>query len=179
MLRAAEVIDPKPAARIVNPDLMRIIALCVICGKPTAGGRKTCSASCLNTRKSEAQSGHLSHRWKADGVTKAQSHLRARSVCTDTVCSRCGSDALDVHHVDGDPYNNAPSNLAPLCRSCHMLIDGRAAALAAGNRERGLLRASATHCRRGHEFSPENTYVAPSGARRCRSCHQEWRIRAR
>jgi hypothetical protein len=27
-----------------------------------------------------------------------------------------------------------------------------------------------THCRRGHEFTPENTYVPPSGQRVCRSC---------
>lgn len=28
----------------------------------------------------------------------------------------------------------------------------------------------ATHCKRGHEFTPENTYVAPSGSRKCRTC---------
>ena len=28
----------------------------------------------------------------------------------------------------------------------------------------------ATHCKRGHEFTPENTIAQPSGRRRCRTC---------
>ena len=27
-----------------------------------------------------------------------------------------------------------------------------------------------THCRHGHEYTPENTYLAPSGYRQCRAC---------
>jgi hypothetical protein len=29
-----------------------------------------------------------------------------------------------------------------------------------------------THCIRGHEFTPENTYVRPCGRRRCKTCRQ-------
>lgn len=28
------------------------------------------------------------------------------------------------------------------------------------------------HCARGHEFTPENTHVVPSGARHCRTCRR-------
>lgn len=28
-----------------------------------------------------------------------------------------------------------------------------------------------THCSAGHEFSPENTYVSPTGSRTCRACN--------
>lgn len=29
-----------------------------------------------------------------------------------------------------------------------------------------------THCKHGHEFTPENTYIAPSGSRHCRACNR-------
>ena len=32
-----------------------------------------------------------------------------------------------------------------------------------------------THCRRGHEFTVENTYVCPEGWRRCRRCKADAR----
>ena len=33
-----------------------------------------------------------------------------------------------------------------------------------------------THCARGHEFTPENTYTAPSGRRVCRRCRNANRM---
>jgi hypothetical protein len=30
-----------------------------------------------------------------------------------------------------------------------------------------------SHCKRGHEFTPENTYIPPGGGKRCRTCHRE------
>lgn len=27
-----------------------------------------------------------------------------------------------------------------------------------------------THCKHGHEFTPENTYIRPNGRRQCRTC---------
>jgi WhiB family redox-sensing transcriptional regulator len=33
--------------------------------------------------------------------------------------------------------------------------------------------ASKTYCKRGHRFSPANTYYAPDGQRRCRICLRE------
>ena len=34
------------------------------------------------------------------------------------------------------------------------------------------MNARKTHCSRGHEFTPENTYRWPNGKRRCRTCHR-------
>jgi len=48
------------------------------------------------------------------------------------------------------------------------------------NLERGIGRevmkvkaAARTHCRRGHEFTPENTMIKPDGRRRCKQCAKE------
>lgn len=31
-----------------------------------------------------------------------------------------------------------------------------------------------SHCERGHEFTPENTYVSPAGVRYCRVCRRDY-----
>ncbi len=36
-----------------------------------------------------------------------------------------------------------------------------------------------THCKRGHERTPENIYVQPNGARACRVCRADADVRAR
>jgi predicted Zn-ribbon and HTH transcriptional regulator len=44
------------------------------------------------------------------------------------VCQDCGSLSypLAVHHIDGNPYNNAIENLAVLCPQCHLSRHGPA-----------------------------------------------------
>jgi hypothetical protein len=37
----------------------------------------------------------------------------------------------------------------------------------------GHPQASKTHCKRGHQFTAENTYYTPDGHRRCRTCLRE------
>ena len=41
------------------------------------------------------------------------------------------------------------------------------------NQARGK-KATKTHCKRGHEFTPENTYRRPRGGRACRTCVRFW-----
>jgi hypothetical protein len=40
-------------------------------------------------------------------------------------CSACGAKRAERHHIDGNPRNNRRSNVRPLCRKCHMTLDGR------------------------------------------------------
>lgn len=35
-------------------------------------------------------------------------------------------------------------------------------------------RSGRTHCKRGHEFTVENTYVYPDGTRQCNQCRRSW-----
>lgn len=37
----------------------------------------------------------------------------------------CGAPAVERHHKDGSPFNNAPENIMRVCRRCHMVVDGR------------------------------------------------------
>lgn len=45
------------------------------------------------------------------------------------------------------------------------------------NRRRGVV--AHTHCVHGHERTPENTYIRPTGARECRECLREAQRRLR
>lgn len=40
-------------------------------------------------------------------------------------CELCGAKAKDRHHINGDTFDNDPSNIMFVCRKCHMDIDGR------------------------------------------------------
>jgi hypothetical protein len=69
----------------------------------------------------------------------------------------------DIHHKDGDKANNGISNLEPITRSDHLKLHH------ANRRE------LTTHCKHGHEWTPENTYQSTEG-RMCKTCV---RLRAR
>lgn len=45
-----------------------------------------------------------------------------KEACRDlTVCQECGSkNVIQIHHRDGNPFNDSLENLAILCRGCHM-----------------------------------------------------------
>lgn len=66
------------------------------------------------------------------------------------------------HWPDPDPTNNRPSNLQYGTKSENML----------DSVEHGThAHASQTHCKHGHEFTPDNTYMR-AGSRNCRQCRR-------
>lgn len=72
-------------------------------------------------------------------------------------------DGYEVHHVCGNRRCVNPYHLETLSKHDHWAL---------GNSQ-SALRARATHCQHGHEFTPANTYVRANGQRRCRRCHRE------
>lgn len=72
-------------------------------------------------------------------------------------------EGQEVRHWDGDPSNNAASNLLYGTHAENMqdmVRHGRNF-----NRNRGK-----THCDHGHEFTPGNTWTDKRGSRYCRAC---------
>lgn len=72
-----------------------------------------------NTLKKVAKRGSESHAWKGEDITKDESRWRARRMIPPGPCAMCEKKGRDVHHKDGDPYNNDPSNLIRLCSKHH------------------------------------------------------------
>ena len=74
-------------------------------------------------------------------------------------------DGMEVRHLDGVRTNNVPSNLA---YGTHLEnIQDTVRHGTARNAYTGV-----THCIRGHEFTPENTWLhVPSNKRACKTCN--------
>lgn len=72
-------------------------------------------------------------------------------------------DGLEIDHLCRVRSCCNPSHLEPVTHRVNVLRSESFAAKYAAQ----------THCRRGHEFTPENTYVSPKNQRECRTCHRE------
>lgn len=69
--------------------------------------RKYCDLQCAGMAKRHKEP-------SIDALRKRYAHL------VGDVCERCGTtENLGLHHKDGNPANNDPSNLMTLCNSCH------------------------------------------------------------
>lgn len=85
------------------------------------------------------------------------------------VCSDCGVMGRKRYHwanLSGE-YKQDLADWKRLCVPCHAKISqfGRP-----GQYDK-------THCKRGHEFTPENTYTNPTrGHRNCRTCKRQLQI---
>ena len=76
-----------------------------------------------------------------------------------------------LRHLNDDPFDNRTVNL-----SYGTYSDNAYDAVANGRHHE----ANKTHCKYGHEFTTQNTYIQPStGGRRCRTCKREneWKYR--
>jgi hypothetical protein len=70
------------------------------------------------------------------------------------------ASGLELDHLCRDRACVNPAHLEPVTSRVNIL---RGEGLSAKN-------ARKTHCSYGHEYTPENTYLRPDGARQCRAC---------
>jgi hypothetical protein len=78
-------------------------------------------------------------------------------------CHSCGVACESWDHIDPLAVGGA-NQAANLVSSCVPCNQRRTAGLGS------LLTPRKTHCKRGHEFTPDNTSIRPNGVRRCREC---------
>jgi hypothetical protein len=108
-----------------------VTKICPICLKKftTKANKKektTCSRSCAN---SYFRTGVNHGNYKDITEYSERTHTFARKyreICFNYHPHKCvvceESLVLDVHHFDGDKFNNTPSNLIPLCATHHNYV---------------------------------------------------------
>jgi hypothetical protein len=72
-------------------------------------------------------------------------------------------EELDLDHLCRVRHCVRPTHLEPVTRRENLRRGVGVMATVARH-------AAKTHCTRGHEYSPQNTYVDPRGNRQCRTC---------
>lgn len=97
-----------------------------------------------------------------------------------TVCPKCGETprtrkdgrrSMEMHHHKGYEH---PLEVAWICWLCHR-AEQRGTRQPTVYIRQVVLK---THCKNGHEFTPENTWVS-HGRRNCRGCHRLYASRKR
>ena len=114
---------------------------------------------------------HVDHLCRNPGCVRFD-HLEAVPASVNSQ-RKAGWVARKWRCPSGHPYS--PDNVAldrghPYCMECKRASCRRYYAKKRALGVDRLGQQSPTHCKRGHEFTPENTYVKPDGRRQCRAC---------
>ena len=105
---------------------------CIECGKKlTRKQRFYCSCQCQQNHKiNKYISLWLNGEWNGSRDSGAISSIVRNFLIRkfDGKCEKCGEGErfdikipLEIHHKDGDGYNNKPENLELLCPTCHSI----------------------------------------------------------
>jgi len=80
--------------------------------------------------------------------------------------------------VNGHPFSPDNTHVTPAgyreCRTCRRETKARYRMRQAQGESAAPLKIMRETCKRGHALTPDNTYVAPSGARTCRTCKRDY-----
>lgn len=101
--------------------------------------------------------GHMMVVLHRDGSGKTRS---VHSLVLQAFVGPC-PEGMECCHNDGNPANNHLGNLRWDTPSANVLDQVRHGTHLASRR---------THCKNGHEFTPENTFRLSGGGRGCRAC---------
>lgn len=82
-------------------------------------------------------------------------------------------NAVKTHCAQGHPFDEENTLLRSdgrQCRTCRNKASRAANRRARGTAEDAVHNGDKTHCKSGHEFTPENTRIRPTGGRECKEC---------
>ena len=116
-------------------------------------------APCVLKEQPEERTGHRRVYISVDGV---KSYLRVHRAVLEAFVGPCPED-MEACHWNDDPSDNRLENLR---------WDTKKANRQDCVRNGHDPNASKTHCKRGHAFTPENTYLL-GNSRSCRVCQRE------
>jgi len=100
---------------------------------------------------------HLQLFLRVDGVTRT---VRVHTLVALTFLGPRPEGQI-VRHLNDDPLDNRPENLAYGTHLDNMRDMAR---------NGGHHNTRKTHCKQGHPYVPENIYLRPNGNRRCKAC---------
>lgn len=99
---------------------------CEICGgRRTRKAKRFCSRTCQGAWLKLERQRENNPMWKGEAAKKGAKNARARYWFEAFGCEVCEKEPAERHHIDGNPGNNEPDNIAILCRRHHMEADGR------------------------------------------------------
>jgi hypothetical protein len=88
----------------------------------TGGGKHFCSVKCRDAFRRVIRTGRNKTKSYKKEIRSCRMHLiRTRGAnCEICQANFIGVEyVLDLHHIDGNPKNNAAENLAFICSNCH------------------------------------------------------------
>lgn len=121
--------------------------------------------------------GSKSHFYRGEDIGYGGVHTRLGDI--KSPCVKCGGPGKDwALKKDVPParlyadwgsgririFSRTTSDYEVLCRKCHIYVDDTICAR----------HGRKTHCKYGHEYTPENTRISIKGERACRACHRVW-----
>jgi hypothetical protein len=117
----------------------------------------------ISKRVSESLKGKIgekSRRWKGEDASYVAKHMWiAKHYGKANKCIMCHTDSCKRYewaNISGE-YRRDIEDYMELCPSCHRKHDLR----------------KSDHCKHGHEFTSDNTYIDPRGSRQCKQCRKE------
>lgn len=149
-----------------------------------------------NFRRSNSRSQVSAHRWAWESINgpigsgEVVDHLCRNTLCVNPAhleavterenilrgTNKAALFAARAHCGKGHEFTPDNTRItaagARLCRTCRRETS-RAEKLRLKAGKPDLRNAAKTHCKHGHPFDEANTQIAPSGARKCRTCVRE------